>query len=384
MTLPAATVAALVKNVMQFMPLAILAAAGVAAVNSGMPYAPWIPPDPMHRNITHCALALGSIATILIQYGSRRTIRARTVGVAAALVAILAQGWLSREASAAAFCVLSPPTQPVSVRFSPVRQVTPELLRDYPPFHDASVMIAIPIELAGAPAGIPARFNQLAFEIEGSEGDRYEMRLPAMIGPPEKPLLAVWLHRYDQTSWQIIRMDRAIYNRLQKAKVRIRGNIVANFYRVGSHRVALHARRIVPEVGTCSSLQVSGWSPGEELIRVDCESPAEIPSPTVVRLIDPNTRREWPGQLGDSITAAPYPRLSWLSPINRRSTFFHVTTQDVSREGSRWLVPKKAVSIAEFEITPQPMTACTLATYEFSDVLLSRFQIAPTSAAKKR
>ena len=94
-------------------------------------------------------------------------------------------------------------------------------------------MIAIPIELAGAPAGIPARFNQLAFEIEGSEGDRYEMRLPAMIGPPEKPLLAVWLHRYDQTSWQIIRMDRAIYNRLQKAKVRIRGKIVANFYRVG-------------------------------------------------------------------------------------------------------------------------------------------------------
>jgi hypothetical protein len=379
LTLPVAALASVLKNVMQFVPIAILVAAAVATVNSGMPIAPWVSTDPLRRSLVLATLAVGSTAALLLQYARRRTALSRSVALSAALVAILVHEWLPRDVSAAAFCAVSlnsVAVSPISVHVSPSREVTPELLRNYSHFQATAATIAIPIDLTGAPAGVSARFNQLAFELEGSEGDRHEMSLPTTMGPSATPTLSVWLHPYEQPSWQIVRMDRALYNRLQNRTVRIRGDIVANFYRSGSATTLPFAeRRAVSGVGTCSSLLVAAWR--EELIRVDCESPSEIPIPTFVRLIDTKTRRDWRALLGDSGTVMPYPRLTWLSPVNRRSTFFHVSTQDLSeREGSKWLVPEQVISTAEIEITPQPLSGCTVVNYELKDVPLNRFQIA--------
>jgi hypothetical protein len=376
LTLPAAAVAAIVKNIMQVMLLAILVAAGVVAVNGGMGYLPWMPDDPLQRILALAALASGSVAIALLQYARRRTMVSRAVAVAAALVAALVYGWLPREASAAVRCALSPARSPISIRLSPGPEAPPEIVRAYARWRDA-VTIAIPVDLSGASANAPAWFGQLALEIEGRRGDRYEMSWPTTARP--KTLLQAWLHPYDDHAWQVLRMDRSTYDRLQKDRVKLKGKVVAHFFRrAAATLMPFAARRTVPGVGTCSSLIASGWGPSKELIRVDCESPAQIPEPTLVRLIDPNTRREWAGSLGDSVTPMPYPRLTWLSPINRRSTFFHLTTEDVSaHEGSRWLVPEEVVARAELEITPQLTIGCRLVNYEFSGVLLSRFQVAP-------
>lgn len=54
-----------------------------------------------------------------------------------------------------------------------------------------------------------------------------------------------------------------------------------------------------------------------------------------------------------------------------------VTAQDLSeREGARWLVPEQVLSTAEIEITPQPLSGCTVVNDDLKDVPLSRFQIA--------
>jgi hypothetical protein len=380
LTLPAAAVAAVVKNIMQVMLLAILVAAGIVAANGGMGYLPWMTDDPLSRDLALAALASGSVAVALLQYARRRTTVSRAVAVAAALVAALVYGWMPREVSAAARCALSPAWttgSAISIRFSPGREAPPDIVRYYPRWRDG-VMIAIPVDLSGVSANVPAHFAQLAFEIEGGHDGRYEMRWPTRAEPAPKSLLEAWLHPYDHPAWQVLRMDRFTYDRLKNGEVKLKGKVAADFFsRAAGTVLPFGARRTVPGVGTCSSLIASGWQPGEELIRVDCESPAQIPM-TLVRLIDPNTRKDWAGSLGDSVTSMPYPRLTWLSPINRRSTFFHLTAEDVSaHEGSRWLVPEGVVARAELEIIPQPMIGCTLVNYEFGGVLLSRFQIAP-------
>jgi hypothetical protein len=74
----------------------------------------------------------------------------------------------------------------------------------------------------------------------------------------------------------------------------------------------------------------------------------------------------------------PYPPTTWLSPLNRRDTFFHLTTEDVSdREDSRWLVPNEVMAIARLGVDSEAAVVCTVRSYEISGVALSRFAVEP-------
>jgi len=180
-------------------------------------------------------------------------------------------------------------------------------------------------------------------------------------------------------TWQILRVDRAIYDRIKNESVRLKGELVADFYRRGDPTwMPVGGRATAPGVGRCSSAIVEAQL-GEEMLKVNCESPAEIPLFTHVRLLDTDTGKEWSQRLGGSVTWAPYPRTTWLSPVNRRDTFFHLRTEDVSdREGSRWLVPSDVLATARLAVIAEAAAGCTVGAYDISGVALSKFVVEPT------
>ena len=102
------------------------------------------------------------------------------------------------------------------------------------------------------------------------------------------------------------------------------------------------------------------------------------PYPTQVTLQHPDTRREWHQGLGDASTVVPYPRSTWLSPLNRRDTFFPLRSEDRDApRGSQWMVPQTVLSTARLELVPEPVTGRAIVEYEWTRVALSKFAIPP-------
>ena len=73
-----------------------------------------------------------------------------------------------------------------------------------------------------------------------------------------------------------------------------------------------------------------------------------------------------------------YPRITWLSPLNHKDTFFHLTDPETAGlQGSKWLVPQDVVANTQLEVSPERMEGCAVIGYDLPDVSLSRFAIEP-------
>jgi hypothetical protein len=111
----------------------------------------------------------------------------------------------------------------------------------------------------------------------------------------------------------------------------------------------------------------------EELLKVHCESPATLPLFTHVQLTS-DGGRTWKHHLGDASTYLPYPRNTWLSPMNRRSTFFTlVAPENAIHPGTMHLVPRNVVASAELAITPESTKGCAVFPFEIRNVDLKRY-----------
>jgi hypothetical protein len=74
------------------------------------------------------------------------------------------------------------------------------------------------------------------------------------------------------------------------------------------------------------------------------------------------------------MSSAFYPTETWVSPVNRRQTFFHIVDHDrTSSPGSQWLVPDSALPGSRVEITPQHEAGCSLVQFEATGIDLSRY-----------
>ena len=100
------------------------------------------------------------------------------------------------------------------------------------------------------------------------------------------------------------------------------------------------------------------------MLKVTCESPEPLPF-APVRLVDGD--REWNQRLGDTANPVSYPASTPLSPLYRQHAFFHVTEEVVTGEGSRWVVPREALSRARIEITPLHPAGSTVVSYELRE-----------------
>ncbi|MBI4905338.1 MAG: hypothetical protein HY820_17015 [Acidobacteria bacterium] len=364
----AAAVAALVRSLEQFLLIAVVVAAAVVWVNGGMGRFPWLPAEPFRDVLSLTLLVSGAIAAVLLQYRLRRTGLSRVIASCAALAATMSYAWLPDSIASAVRCAMSPTAASVSLRF-PLGEPAPPAIGFLAT--PGAVSLAIPVEVAGLPPSAFVRLGQLDLTMQAANGSRLEMRRRAE--PIENSIEPYW-YPFDAPRWQILRMDRRAYRRLETGSLQLNGKILVDVFQPGpSTSFAITSRQMVPGVGICSGIIAPGKRLGAEFLRIDCESPEQLPHRVLVRLTDKVTGQKWQASLGDSSTPMAYPRLTWLSPMHRRSTFFHITAQNSGREGSRWLLPAASAGRAEMEITPQVRSSCAVVPYQFPDIVPRRF-----------
>ncbi|MGA3095592.1 MAG: hypothetical protein ABSF25_03980 [Bryobacteraceae bacterium] len=377
LTLPAVAVATLVENVMQFLFIAVLTCAAVVLMNAyayGAYLANRMPVEASSARLALLLASSGAFAITLLQYGWRRTTVSRWLAVAAAVGAAALYVWLPREEVAAAFSP-APAGGTLSVSLSSRQGPPTEAERRNLGAPVSVVLASVPIEVSGVPSGAMVRYSQLALEIRAPGGERYQAGFPGLYN--QKVSLEAYLSPYNSTpTLQVLTFGRALYGRIGDRTVTLRGKLIAEFHRRGTlSRMAVGARSAVPGVGTCSTIQTEIRF-GQEATKVDCESPAAIPNLTHVTLLDPNTGREWQDPLGSAIFSGVYPRMTWLSPLNHRDTFFQLTTEErYQYRGSRWLVPQDVLATAQLEIVPEPVTGYAIVEYELPGITLSKYVV---------
>ena len=382
-TLPAAALAALVRNVVQYLLAALLMAAAVVflAGNVDIMAMPWAPWDAARLWIALLVVVVGALAVALAQYRRRSTAVARGVGIAAAALAAALYAWLPRESTAAVKCAFlpAPATGPFSVELSPQQEPLPPGLA-FSRSPGAPVTIALPLEISRWTPDAPLRIDQLALEIQAG-GQRYKTSARFSRVDPNAALYG-YLWRSDRRPYEILAVRQTVYDGAKDKPVTVKGAIVAEYRRLGTAvRIPMSARADAPGLGKCYSALVEGrglWQ--GSMFKVNCESPDPIPYPTTVLLQDQKAGRVWRHSLGDATTVVGYPRNTWLSPLNHRTTFFQLTTEEnyqKHQSGSQWLVPEEALSAATLEAVPEPSTGCKVVKYEFRNVSLPKFALPP-------
>jgi hypothetical protein len=368
----------LLRNVTQFVLAAILVVAGMTFLTGGAYFyaLPWLQVEVARRGFALSAVVLGAAAIVVVQYARRRATLARAIGGAALIAGAMVHLWLPREFSAVLQCGASPGDtirDPVSVRFAPGQHLvsgeTP-----FPRWPGTNVIVAVPIEVSGLRQDTIAHFGQVALEVTGPSGQRFKAEWPTRTAPSRKIPFTGYIWPPNQPpKWQILSMDSSVFNRLKDGVVAIQGKLIMGFSQRGDPTwMAVGGDAMVPRLGRCTTT-FSEDRLGEDMLGVHCESPDALPL-TRVKLVDPTTGQDWDDGLGAVGTWMAHPRSTWLSPLNRRDTFFHLTTEDVSRrEGSRWLVPRRAIGGARLALTPEHPTGCSIVTYEMPDIPLSSF-----------
>lgn len=72
-----------------------------------------------------------------------------------------------------------------------------------------------------------------------------------------------------------------------------------------------------------------------------------------------------------------YPVRTWLSPINRRQTFFHLIDEVRTEAQTQWLVPRSLLSRATVGFMPRHTASCEIFKYQIQDLKLDDFVAKP-------
>jgi hypothetical protein len=377
-TLPAIALATLVVNLTQFMIVAIVLATAVAAPMAS-PYFRDLAAAREIREFLVCSITTTAALWIAIaQYGRRRTSAARVAGIAA-IAAAAVVWWLPQEQIESFEPVWSPAAAAaghLSIHLTgpddphPVRQGF-----DLAGGPDA-IRVAVPVTVSGAAPGYFVRIRLAGFRLREPGGQQYDAIRNAtrlLIGP-----LTASLHGYpgDIPTWQLLTIDRKIFDRIGNLPVNLSGSAYVDYYRLsGPSSISLDERTAVAGLGNCSAVIV-GNSPNEQL-RVGCESPRTLPF-VLVRLVDPSTNREWNHRLGDATMILDHPANPWLTPVDRLTTFFTFTDEEhYDTLYGRSQVPRDVMPTARISITPEIAEGTALIDYDIPNIRLNQYVVKP-------
>jgi hypothetical protein len=381
-TVPAAALAAVTRNLVQFVPAAVVVVGAVIFVDGTLipPELFWTSPGAAQRIIPLVCAAVAGAAILSLQYFRRRANLARGLAVAALLAAGLIYIFIPREYVFRTQCALwglrvypQPASTGVVIVRDPVveQHLTRGLFR-------TTALLSIPVQLSGMDQTIGAsgRYSeQLDLEVIGMNG-------------------AKWKGPYFSFSWQSTRgrvlfngqgrasiflmLDRAFYDRIEDAKVTIRGRVGLTFYRRHEpvRMPALSASKPVPALGRCSSFIEERYGMRGPL-KTLCESPNEFSGETSVNLIPKGGGRSWEHQFAESSTMIRYSPRNWLSPLYRAQARFNLADRRRAEvRGSQWLVPRDVPSQGEIEVVPAIPSGAMILSYELRDVDLRQFAAA--------
>jgi len=371
LTLPAMALAALASTFTQFVMEVVGVAAAMIFLRATFDTSPvpWQRVDTVRIGVTISLVAVGSIAIAWMQYFGRRVKVSRGVGIAAGVAAGVVFAAMLPRSAFAVRSALAPIPQAVALAI--------DAPRPWPSLSPNSTTVVIPVVLSGMP---DASFHveSLGMRITGPGGVTYST--PARPDQQSFDKIAFQgFHApgYDDPvhGWIHLQFAPDVYRQLKDAEVEISGESGITAYRLGE-------TTWMPAVGTaqttldgiCSTHAIQDrWS--ADLLKIECESPSEIPLPTRVRLWDSQTGRDWKVRLGDGKAFVTGPRSTWLTALDRRQTFFFLAEEP--KPGWINTVPVRVLASAKIGITPEIVAGYSVLKYRLSGVKLSRYWVRP-------
>jgi hypothetical protein len=379
-TVPSLGLATLFESFTTFLLAAIMivGAGGYLSAASEPMRTPWSPPDEVRGGLAICILALAAGFIILFQYVRRRTAPSRITAAGAMLFAGLTFRYLPPLAGARLRSTLHPAGADISLGLSGSRPKVPvELETLASRSRTGIVQVALPLEVSGVSETEDVRFNLLSVEMVGSDAQRY--RTPSKGARRDFARVdfdAATFPYGRRPNWLFLRIRRSIIDDIKDGAVTIRAAFEVSRHRTGQTTwMSVGAAQTIAEVGRCSTVVIESRDVYQgSMLKVLCESPYPISPGTGVRLWQPETGRDWNQHLGDSAPYASGPRESFLSPLNRLQTFFHLVsdTRDNS-PGNQWLVPREALARGKLAITPDAIVGWATAELELQNISLQAF-----------
>jgi hypothetical protein len=362
-TLPAAALAAITRNLAQFASaVAASAISGAFFVIWADAYpAPWMQFSMGRLAITLAPVLTSAVAIIAMQYSTRRTYLARTVGVAAIVLGAASFAYIPSERTLALQCDMSPgkgDTQGFALTLNPGGELP------WYPGSSRRMTVAIPVTLTGIPAEGRTIAQALDLTVSCQDGQVWK---------PSREQAPLSL-RDSGTGWQMMYIETAA---LRFGRCTVDGAAVTALYREsGVARVPVGSfNDNVPALGHCASQIVTSPVDRDQL-RVGCETPTELPF-AGVRLVRSDGRREWKRGLGDSMPYRPYFSSTWLSPVHRRQTSFLITEERSTHSGPNWLLSRDDLGGARIVFTLERLAGCSIVRYQFRDVDLRSYLLKP-------
>jgi hypothetical protein len=375
LTAPAIAMAAVANSFTQFVMEVVAVAAAIVFLNSTFNTAsvPWARADTVRLVVSVLVVSAASIAIAWMQYFGRRLVVSRGLGVGAGI------------AAAVVFAILMPASAfAVRSALAPIRApLTLALLdkTDSPTNWGPSnrVTVAIPVAIKGMLAGALFRVEGLGSTVSSPAGLRYRAATRANYQnfdriPFENSFFPAGT--VTDRGWLYLRFDRAAFDQLKNSGVEIEGNLGVTAYRFGQTSwMGVNTTANTPVNGRCTSSVVENtWSEG--LLKVECESPSEIPLPTSIRVWQPETGRDWNERLGNGRPSVSLPRSTWLSPLDRRQAYFQIA-EEPKGSGSQWLVPRIALDSVKIAVTPEITTGYSVLKYDLRDLALNNYVVPP-------
>lgn len=390
--LPAAAIATIVKNVVQFTLAAVLVSAAVIFLSGGVLSiaSPWIRVPEAPLWLALLAAFIGAAAIVVVQYRERRTTISRVIGAIAAVAAIAIYTWLPPAVSAAFDAAVHATREGATLTFtlSPSRKPVPKSVRPFG-WGGQAILLALPYEIGGLAPDELVDLSPISLEIHGANGATYG----AAVSRNRSRLAPLFATLWDlgrtpfgpgkgDGAYLVLTVDRSLYARLRSAPVTLEGTIMARLRHRGEQvSLAVGARADVPNLGKCSSAPVAATYTYAymEMLKVSCESTGDIPYPTRVALVDQGAGRAWRQWLGDAGTFPQYPQSTWLSPLNQRDTFFHITSEETYQRGSgsHYTVPREVLATAKIEIGPEFPAGDAVIKFGLLNVNLTDYELPP-------
>ena len=245
-------------------------------------------------------------------------------------------------------------------------------LKPFPHFPKNVVLISIPVEVTGLSALDHATLKSLGFELVTTMGLHFSQPTRRTGAKPNFTSLYGFITSTggDSPSYHLIlNMEQSLYDRVATLPVKLKGQLAAEVHRNAMPTaLKIDARTDVPNFGKCAVSRVSARTYQDEMLRVACESPNSFPQTQMV-LTDTSTGRSRDEPLGGAVTRVSYPTSTWLSSINLREAFFHLTTQ----ADSEWKLPLAILNHYRLEVEPQPSVGKVVADYELAGIDLRRY-----------
>ena len=372
-TLPAIALASLVGNFTQFIVVVFAAVACVAVLNGGLAAMPQYlrQPTEIRHDAVRILLAASAIAVMLIQYARRRAFASRSIAAVAASATVALSAWLPVQAEfvgsqTAARIVLRTPNGDGIDRYNRRPYDSPE--------------VAIPIRAVTARGN---NFHIPVVDVDITEPDgnhihadrsypdrSFQAGLVATASFPNPWIRDPRFRPDTNNGWLVLQFSRPVWQRVRNARVRIHATMGFEFFRPGgTTTLPTSGTGDVADLGRCT-VTTSENPFYEDMLKVLCESPGEIPE-TRITLLHPPSGRRWWGRLNSSFTYSPGPHETWLSPLQRGQTFFNLTRFPGTTAESNLKTPESDLPTSQVQITPEIVTGHALATIDWTNVDLS-------------